>query len=135
VSLRNGCRRSGKFPDQLSLQPQKARGCRVTRRSAEGHGDRAKPGWLAADHVNRMTEPECFERVVSHEQGSALGQELGRELLQAISGYGIERREWLIHQHDGPIFHQRTGEGDALAHAARKLSRPRIPLTCETDHR
>ena len=47
---------------------------------------------------------------------------------ERIAGEGIERAEWLVHQHDARPGRQRPGDADALALAARQLLRQAVAV-------
>jgi hypothetical protein len=54
-----------------------------------------------------------------------------RSVHQQFAGLAVERRQRLVHQHDGGIDAQRPGDADALAHAARELAGQRLSEIAE----
>ncbi len=59
--------------------------------------------------------------------GDALAQPQIEEILhQQVARLRVERRQRLVHQQHGRAHHQRAGDADALAHAARELLRQRV---------
>src|SRR5205814_2620176 len=46
---------------------------------------------------------------------------------------GIERAEWFIEEKDSRVIDERTGESDALGHAAGKMMRVGVPKSVKAD--
>jgi hypothetical protein len=62
--------------------------------------------------------------VGDHERGlPGLQTNAAHFILQRAAGQRVERREWLIHQHDFRRDRERAGNADALLHAAGELRR------------
>ena len=70
--------------------------------------------------INALTEPRRFGGIVRDKEDGSADEGLESEFLHRRAGSGIERRERLVEQRDGPIFHQCARERRALAHAARQ---------------
>src|SRR5467141_2433605 len=76
-------------------------------------------------HRDPLREVDGFVHVVGDEDhGFARLLPDGKQLpLHQAAGLRIERAERLIHQQDARVEGERSGDGDALLHAARKLRR------------
>ena len=59
-----------------------------------------------------------FHRVVGDQHDGAVYQQPGGQGLNARAGNRVERGKGLVHQHDGPVFVERTRQRRTLAHAA-----------------
>ena len=73
--------------------------------------------------MDAVAEAQRLKGVVGHQQHGAPAQQLGGEALQTQPGDRVERREGLVHEHDGPVFHEAADKRYPLAHAARQGAR------------
>ena len=114
-------------PARFSSSACSASRVRIGRRRAaaapRGSSGPLQRGRPAAQHPDLVAEAQRLERVVGHQQHRPPGQQLGRQILQAVAGDRIEGGERLVHQHDGPVLHQRAGQG-RRAGACRRTARP-----------
>ena len=98
----------------------------LARRGAVGRGRALQRGRTARHDVDALPQPERLQRVVGHQQHRPPGEEAGGELLQSHARDRVEGRERLVHEHDGPVFHQRARKRHPLAHAAGERAGERI---------
>src|SRR5579883_345431 len=84
------------------------------------------PPGPAREHHDALGHAHRLADVVRHQdRGLALAAQDFRDLVrEREAGLRIERRERLVEEHDVGLGDERAREGDALAHAARKLARP-----------
>src|SRR4051812_45361664 len=92
-------------------------------------------GARAHEH-DPLPEPGGLADVVGHEDDRQLllGPDPLQLLVQDVAGDRVERGERLVHEQHRAVLGQRTGEGDALAHAAGELVHPLAALAAEVDH-
>src|ERR1044072_6496426 len=74
-------------------------------------------------NVNRIAEINSFRHVVRHKQDRVVlgARNLEQQALHSPTCLWIESAERLIHQDYARIVHERSGNRDALLHAARKI--------------
>src|SRR5215469_6763647 len=76
----------------------------------------------AVAHLHRLLDVVGDEEHRPDRQ-LALTPEIEEVATQRLRSEHIERREGLVHEEDARVYHERTREPDALAHAARELTR------------
>ncbi len=122
-----GCRVPlGHHPVDLVDQLVELRGPAAARPGQRVAHVGADPAGVGAQHQDAVGEQDRFLDVVRHHHDG-----LGREALalpqlqqltaQVLRGQHVQRAERLVHQQGRGLDHQRPGEADALAHAARQL--------------
>jgi hypothetical protein len=125
--LGRGCRVPlGHHPVDLVHQLVELRGPAAARPGQRVAHVGADPAGVGAQHQDAVGEQDGFLDVVRHHH-----EGLGREALalpqlqqltaQVLRGQHVQGAERLVHQQGRGLDHQRPGEADALAHAARQL--------------
>ena len=64
-----------------------------------------------------------FHRIVGDQYNGPVHQQPGGQGLNTRAGDRVERGKGLVHQHDGPVFVERTRQRRTLTHAAGESGR------------
>lgn len=108
------------------LAAHRVLGCPTPVAAGGGDGDAFEhPRGLVGEEHDPVRQHNRFLDVVGHEKYRSAGAlpdalDLGA---QTSAGIGVQRREGLVHQHDGGINRERAGDSDALALATRQHGR------------
>ena len=83
---------------------------------------------IGGEHQDAVAHQHRLFDIVRHHQHRldrqpALDPEIDQVGAQRLGGQHVERRKRLVHQQQVGMHHQRAGEADALAHAARQFLR------------
>ncbi len=81
------------------------------------------PPWARREEQDAVAQRDSLADIVSDEENRLAGRRPNRLKLKlkAVAGQGIECAEGFVHQQHRRVKGERTGEGGALAHAAREL--------------
>ena len=109
--------------DQLRGTPGRA-GCAAAA-GRPGSRRRRGPGLdektRMRSHISTASSMLCVTIRIERDRHAALAPQVEQVGAQRLGGQHVERRERLVHQQHLGMDHQRAGEADALAHAARQL--------------
>ena len=81
---------------------------------------------VAPQHHDAIGQQHCFFNVVRYQEDrlgghGLLGPKLQQFAAQVLGGEHVESREWLVHEQDFRLNHQRAGKAYPLLHAARQF--------------